>query len=189
MKTEGTHLKGEKPSFSSECGNFRHRVKNRRERPLLAFFGHHKCASKWIVRILCQICDYLGLKCKTVSQPSLYRYDIQKFVEDDPIDCLMDMNADYEYLNRLENYVGFHVIRDPRDICVSSYYSHMLSHPTDQWRKLEEHRKLLQSVSKDEGLLLEFECLRYPMECLRKWPYTLPNVLELKMEHNDQRCC
>jgi hypothetical protein len=88
-----------------------------------------------------------------------------------------------DFIPQLKNFKGFHVIRDPRDIAVSSYFSHRYSHPTDGWPALAKHRVNLEKAEKSEGLFLDMEFIRQGvLKHLRKWDYHLPNVMEVKME-------
>ena len=82
----------------------------------------------------------------------------------------------------LSPHRGFHVIRDPRDIIVSAYFSHRNSHPTDGLPHLAAHRAALQEASKEEGLLLEMEFSAHELRELGDWDYSNESILELKME-------
>jgi Sulfotransferase domain len=97
---------------------------------------------------------------------------------------LVCANAEMRYvpdLSLVDNgFRGFHIVRDPRDIVVSAYFSHLYSHkPFDG---LAERRDRLQAVSKKEGLLLELENRQYEFRAMFDWDYGQPNVLELRME-------
>lgn len=158
------------------------------DRPLLAFFGHHRCATTYINDILRQACRELNLRHYTVPNPKVFDYDLRRFVEEKRVDFLAFVNADHEYVRQLDHFKGFHVVRDPRDVVVSAYYSHLYSHPVrDTWPELAEHRKRLQSLSKREGLLLEMEYREREFKAMYNWDYSLPNVLEFKMEEFLQR--
>jgi len=97
-------------------------------------------------------------------------------------------NADNEALSILDanrNYRGFHVIRDPRDIVVSGYFSHRYSHPVSadrlpwQWA----HRLRLESLPDiEDGLLAEIEYCATYFERLRAWNYHHPRILECRYE-------
>jgi hypothetical protein len=104
------------------------------------------------------------------------------FVKEKKIDFLSYTTADISFVRKLEDFLGFHIIRDPRDIVVSAYFSHLYSHPTKEWPALVNHRKKLQKASKEEGLHLEMEFRKGEFECLYDWDYSQSNVLELKME-------
>lgn len=132
--------------------------------------------------------NLLGLKVsKGLHRPELFAHDLQSYVDTHGIKFLCYTNADYQYVEGLAEFRGFHVVRDPRDIVVSSYFSHLYSHPTDGWPELVEHRRKLQSVSKEEGIFLEMKFRSWEFEHLVTWDYEMPNVLEIKMEELSNR--
>jgi hypothetical protein len=91
-------------------------------------------------------------------------------------------NAEIGQVRLLPPLRGFHVIRDPRDLIVSAYFSHLHSHSLATWPRLAEHRRQLQSTDKSAGLLLEMEFSRRVLADMANWDYTQPGVLELRME-------
>jgi hypothetical protein len=97
---------------------------------------------------------------------------------------LFRRERDVEVIDRfaLGDFRGFHVIRDPRDIVVSSYFSHLHSHPTTDWPELVEHRRRLQEVDKDKGMFVVIDFLEGVLDDIATWDYVDPRVLELKME-------
>jgi len=156
-------------------------------RPLLVYFGHHKAGSSSIVSIIAEICFQMCLKRGAYQMGGYYKpkkpgYDLQKFAEENNVDFIIYRNADYEHIRDLTNYRGFHVVRDPRDILVSAYFSHLHSHGTKDWKELTVYRQKLQKVDKDEGLMMEMEFSRINFEKMYDWNYSLPNVLNIKME-------
>jgi Sulfotransferase domain len=99
------------------------------------------------------------------------------------------ITADADQLDALRPERAFHVIRDPRDIIVSGYFSHRNSRPADHpaasaWglAHIAAHRERLLSVDKEEGLLLEMEFARQELLDLAEWDYERPEVLEVRME-------
>jgi hypothetical protein len=153
-------------------------------RPLYGYFGHHKCASTWIHSILETICCDAGLEIAYLYAPRNFADDLPRHVAERRIDFVSYVNADADFLKGLPPYRGFHVVRDPRDIVVSGYFSHKNSHPTDDFPELPAHREKLQSVPKDEGLHaeIEFSFTRQVLGEMVKWDYRQPHVLELKQE-------
>jgi hypothetical protein len=100
-------------------------------------------------------------------------------------------NADPAYLSELPPFLGFHIIRDPRDIIVSSYFSHRNSHPTANWPELTDHQRRLGKLTKDEGLIADMDfCTDLttngfpvrPFACMRTWDYQRHDILELQYE-------
>lgn len=153
------------------------------EAKLLAFFGHHKGATTWIRNIVYNVCFELGIKPATVGFSNKFEHDLKTFIERERIDFLSYVLADFKYVSTLDNFKGFHVVRDPRDVIVSGYFSHLYSHSTDKWKKLIPHREKLEKVSKEHGLFLEMEFSKQTLEDVYNWNYSLPNILELKMEN------
>lgn len=149
---------------------------------LLCFFGHHKGGTQWIQGILRELCSELNLKYNFAYEARMFDYDLKSFIEKEKTDVFAYTNANYEYVKDLNNFRGFHVIRDPRDIVVSGYFSHLYSHPTDKSSRIREEREKLQNLPKDEGLLLEMEFNYDVFKAMYEWNYSLENVMEIKME-------
>jgi hypothetical protein len=112
----------------------------------------------------------------------------RQMLASEPFDLICLENADNDslaILNEHRNYRGFHVIRDPRDIVVSGYFSHRYSHRISAYESpwLYEHRKRLESLSNvEEGLLAEIIFCAIYFERLRTWNYDNPRVFELRYE-------
>ncbi|MGH2412212.1 MAG: sulfotransferase domain-containing protein [Microcystaceae cyanobacterium] len=149
---------------------------------LLCFFGHHKCGTQWIQGILRELCQDMGLKYGHAFNAQIFDCDLETFITHKRIEVFSYTNANYQYVKNLRNFRGFHVIRDPRDIVVSAYFSHLYSHPTDQNTKLEEEKEILQGLSKDEGLFQEIKFNYDVFKAMYEWNYSLENVIEIKME-------
>jgi hypothetical protein len=157
--------------------------------PLRAFFGHHKCATGWTSNILREVCYHMGRDFDIVSTPDDFpeHETLGPFVEAHNIDVLAYVNANWHCATDLPLYRGFHVVRDPRDVLVSAYFSHKHSHPTDDWPELVGHRDALQELPKSKGLLREMEFSRPFFEDMYAWDYDQENVLELRMEALTER--
>jgi hypothetical protein len=150
-----------------------------------SFYGHHKGATTWIRDILLEVARRRGLVAEYLSGPASFEGDLATHVEKHGLNLVLYPNADIEFvrpLHQAKRVLGFHVIRDPRDIVVSAYFSHRESHVPGEW--LREHRLRLQSLPIDEGLLVEldFANLQRVMGHMDRWDYDQPNVLELRME-------
>ena len=150
--------------------------------PILVYLGHHKCATAWINSIIVQVCRDMNLQFAHVHNAGMFDQKLDVFVKQKRVSFLAYTNADIRFVADLDNFRGFHVIRDPRDIVVSAYFSHLYSHPTEGWPALTEHRAQLQKVSKGEGLLLEMQFTKKEFEDLYNWDYSQPHILEIKME-------
>lgn len=149
-----------------------------------AYYSHHKCATGWTASILREICFHTGHRFRTAHGPQQYgaARSLKAWVEQKDVEFLAYTNAERDEADRLPVHRGVHVVRDPRDVLVSGYFSHKNSHPTDNWPELEAHREALQSLPKEEGLLKEIEFSRPFLTAMREWDYDQDHVLELKME-------
>lgn len=150
--------------------------------PQLAFFGHHKCMTWTTERILRRACMMAGLSSLRLSHGSRFNYDLGRYLSAHPVDFVFYTNADARCLGDLGILRGFHIVRDPRDIVASAYFSHLHSHPTHEWTQLTQHRQRLQQVSKNEGLLLELQFRRSQFEAMEQWNDERADILELRME-------
>lgn len=152
---------------------------------LRGFFGHHKCATGWIDIILSEICLNLGLNFQIVHRIAQLENQngLANLVRNRNVDFIAYTNAKVEHIQDLPFVKGFHVVRDPRDVLVSAYFSHLHSHPTDNWPELAEHREKLKSLSKEEGLFCEMDFSAEEFEDMYNWNYTRDDILELKMEN------
>jgi len=167
---------------SLEATNFLEKSMSSEQKPTLVYCGHHKCASTWIEDIIFYVCSELRLKYAVVFDAKDFNFDLQKYVDDNELDFVAYANAEYKYVSALRSYRGFHVVRDPRDIVVSAYFSHLHSHPTDAWEELVDYRKKLQSQNQHDGLFSEMDFRKQQFDEMRSWPEKDPNVIELKME-------
>ncbi len=153
-----------------------------------SFYSHHKTASTWGRMIVSDAAAALRWKLRPIMGPHHWEgYDTPgAMVADVRPDLLVVTDPTPERLAGLPPTVGFHVIRDPRDIVVSSYFSHMNSHPTKfwnlEWSELIPHREALKSMDKDAGLLKEMDFSGWMIDTMATWDYHQPGMLEVKME-------
>lgn len=153
-------------------------------KPRCVYYGHHKCATTWINRILRNASQELGYRFH-VEWGNLPEHRFQQMLDRERPDVLSLTNARAEYALWLGGRVpGFHVVRDPRDVSVSGYWSHRNSHPVvDGFTHLDRLRPTLNSLPLEDGLLAEMDFLNpHVYELMSAWDYTRPNVLELRME-------
>jgi hypothetical protein len=152
-------------------------------RQLLCYFGHHKCASTWVHNIVETVCDEAGWRSAYLANNDMFDHDLPAWLGAHPTEFLSFVNADWEHVRKLDgNYRGFHMVRDPRDILASAYFSHLHSHKTEAWPALVEHRKRLAATDMHEGLMLELEFNADVFEQMATWDRNQSQVLELKME-------
>jgi len=147
------------------------------------YFGHHKCATTWTRRIIQEICKVLRLDYMNVSSGRRNcDYDgnlgafLQKTRRKVP-DFLAVANSYWSGLGEMPSFRAFHMIRDPRDIIVSGYYTHLLR--SDHL----ERKAILEELSLHEGLKFEIRDRWWQFGNMEAWPYDeYPNILEVKFE-------
>jgi hypothetical protein len=152
-------------------------------KPIYAYFGHHKCGTSWINSILAESCKIMGLRFSSVHNPRQFNENLSSYIKNNKIDFISYTNANHIFASDIKNLTGFHVIRDPRDLAVSAYFSHFHSHPTHDWPLLKAHRPKLREVEKDTGLLMDMEFSKGVYFHISSWDYTQAGILELKMEN------
>ncbi len=152
------------------------------EKPLLAFYGHHKCATTWIRSIIEIVCLYTGRKVQTFDNSKQFENDLLEYIKKKNLNFICYTNVTLKYVLPLGKILGFHIIRDPRDIINSAYFSHLHSHPTKGWSELEDHRAALKKLDKEEGLLRELDFSESVLRDMESWDYNQENVLEIKYE-------
>jgi hypothetical protein len=154
-----------------------------RDQTVLCFLGHHKCASTWVSDVVRDLAAAVGLACGVVHDASIGAAELAALVDRHRLAVRGWTNARSDGLAALRPYRGFHVVRDPRDVCVSAYYSHLASHPlTPDWPELARIRELLSGLDKDEGLLFEIGYLNGVFQAMASFSPCDPDVLEVKME-------
>ena len=148
---------------------------------ILAYFGHHRAGSTWISRVTQDICAQSDLEVIVHHTAGMFSGNLEKYRSTNPFDFLILLNADYTFI-RYVDVKGFHVVRDPRDIVVSGYFSHYYSHPDEGWPRLTHYRRYLKTLSKDEGLLKEMEFAAAVLYDMISWEYDTPKILQLSFE-------
>ncbi len=166
-----------KPALTTDI-----QVKKSVGQPAYAFYGHHKCATMWFNTICSSLCRRLGLNFGHVHNEDQFDRDLSTYCQSRHIDFLSYSNADIEFPSRLPPHKAFHVIRDPRDIVVSAYFSHLASHPTEGWQELIPYREKLAGLPQEEGLALEIENRKREFDHLNRWDYEQDHVLEIRFE-------
>ncbi|PEN12985.1 sulfotransferase [Longibacter salinarum] len=165
-----------------------------------AYFGHHKCASTWVRTIIEHVLREAGYTYSVVVDPGtplkhalltdyesrFERSEMCSYIASKDIDFISCITADVSQADCLmasKDAKGFHVIRDPRDIVVSAYFSHRNSHPVDGLPHLKAHRAKLLSTSFEEGLFMEMDFLKACLQDIDTWDYNRDNILEVRMEN------
>lgn len=147
---------------------------------LRVYFGYHRSGSSWISRLLDQACLTLRLHFDVLHDASDVPH-LGTWVAERRTQVLAWTNTDGRRLDELGPFVGVHVVRDPRDVVVSAYFAHRLSHPTAGMPWLPPHREELARLDRHEGLMAEIRCRSLQFEQLLAWPGH-PHCQELRFE-------
>ncbi|MCU0445804.1 MAG: sulfotransferase domain-containing protein [Microscillaceae bacterium] len=152
---------------------------------IYGYFGHPKSAGTWMSGIMIGVCNAMGWKAYTAI--FCLKKTNPKNVESEGYEFIISQNTSYEKVSQLSNYRGVHIIRDPRDMCVSGYFSYKYSHiiPTN-YPNLKNLMNKLQELNDDEGILEVIKFKEDDLGFVSAWNYQDPNILELKMEDMTQ---
>lgn len=143
---------------------------------------HHKCASSWLAAYVARTCQLNGLEFVATDRGD-------RLPAGEPSIALFK-NASYELLSDHISS-GIHVVRNPLDVLVSAFYSHLSTHPLDGWPELAKQREVLCSVPREAGMMLTVAFLERadfysgtpgPLLSMRLWDYTDPRILTIRME-------
>lgn len=158
---------------------------------------YHCCvqrtASQWMKKILSdtRIYQYSGLKPYDVGLTGvdMRNYEHRVFQRAFPrrtiVPALYIGFHNFSRMPKPGHYKAFFVMRDPRDIVISSYFSSKVSHVP--MGNILQRRKVLNSLSQEEGIMY---MINYHQEfglfdALRSWsevPKNHPDVLKVRYE-------
>ena len=128
------------------------------------------------------VCKRIGLRFRPVYDEFQFNQDLRSYCVERKVDFLSYGNADVQFLQSLPKHRGFHIIRDPRDIVISAYFSHRNSHSTASWSELEPHRAKLRQLSKNDGIAEEIRFRERSFHHMQSWNYAQENILEIRFE-------
>jgi hypothetical protein len=151
-------------------------------RPLYVIYGHHKCATMWLEGIARHVAQVLGLRFRVVYNEDQFGHDLPRWVASQGVQMLLYGSADIQYARPIGAHRGIHIVRDPRDITVSAYFSHRYSHSTSGWKELITHREKLKILDKDAGLAEEIRFRARSFGHIADWDYGQEHVLEIRFE-------
>jgi len=147
------------------------------QKKMIVHCCYHKVGTAWFIRVLRTISRYYGLQFQCCDQDYLKR----------ETDVFMEYMSRVN-INKLPEYVGSHMIRDPRDIIISAYYYHLWT--KEEWAHIPRkslnnltYQAHLNSLNQEEGLLAEMEgTSKEIIEEMSQWNYKNPNFIEIKYE-------
>jgi hypothetical protein len=150
--------------------------------PVIIHCCYHKAGTKWFVRVMREVAAHFGLDYSTGSEYE----SIRALEEGRTRGVFMDYGS-HVRLDTLGDYIGSHMIRDPRDMVVSGYFFHLWT--SEPWAALPlaEHRGMsyreyLNSLDQEEGLLVEIRRMSFWVNHMLDWDYQNPNMFEIRYE-------
>lgn len=144
---------------------------------LIVHCCYHKVGTAWFIRVLRSIARYYGLNFQRCIQSDLNRNT----------DIFMEYMSRID-TNKLPDYVGSHMIRDPRDIVISAYFYHLWT--KEEWAHIPRkslnnltYQEHLNSFNKEDGLIAEMQgTSQEVIQEMSDWNYNNPHFFEFKYE-------
>jgi len=145
------------------------------------YVSYHKCATLYTAGVVRAVCDIHGLR--TATFDSRHRKVRPWAMRSTDFLLLTDYSSSMLNLQAMDGR-GFHVIRDPRDILVSMYFSHRASHRINH-PEIKRNRKRLAALDTVDGLIYlmeESEFFQRIMRELATWDYDTERFYETSFE-------
>jgi hypothetical protein len=150
--------------------------------PKIIHCCYHKVGTVWFGRILRRVAAEYALK---LGAGRNYKM-INDFEKDQNADMYLDFGSHVD-LDQLPNYVGSHMIRDPRDMIVSGYFYHKWT--KESWANLgraefkgRTYVEYLNSIDQDAGLCEEIKRVSFWVPHMTKWNFNNPKMFEIRYE-------
>lgn len=154
-----------------------------KNKKLIVHCCYHKVGTAWFIRVLRSVARYYGLKFQHDNQDNFKR----------------NTDVFLEHMSRIDteklpDYIGSHMIRDPRDMIISAYFYHLWT--KEEWAHIPRksldgltYQQHLNSFDREEGLLAEMRgTSKEVIEEMAAWDYNNPYFIEIKYEeilHNE----
>ncbi len=145
------------------------------------YVSYHKCATLFTVGVVRAVCRTHGLR--TATFDSRHRRVSRWAVRSKDFLLLTDYSSGMLDLESIDGR-GFHVIRDPRDILVSMYFSHRNSHRINH-AEIKRNRRRLAELDRLDGLTYLMEESRFFQRIMREladWKYESDRFYETSFE-------
>lgn len=150
---------------------------------MLCILTHHKCASTALSAFVREFCD--------LNRLSLFATHVGDAVpsKSHNLSCLV--NARYDVVSPEIEGAALHIVRNPFDIVVSAYHSHIRTHSLEGWPELEMQRLRLESLDLAEGFVETahfcnnvafYARTAGPLRALSEWNYTDSRIRTVRIE-------
>jgi sulfotransferase family protein len=146
--------------------------------PVIVHASHHKCGTGWFLGVLRDVGERYGIKLQTRRNHAPI----------DPSAGIIRNAPANQSLEGLTDFRGSHMIRDPRDVAVSSYHFNLWSdeawlHEPKQVLAGKTYQEYLNGLDFNEGLRSEILRLSKTVFAhMAAWDYHRPEFLELRYE-------
>lgn len=151
-------------------------------RPAIVHCCYHKVGTVWFLRVLREVAAHHGMTFGTGDDYAR----IEAFERGRSVDIFLDYGS-HVRLEELGEYVGSHMIRDPRDMVVSGYFYHLWT--PEPWAHLPRaeyrgrtYQEQLNYLPKSEGMLEEIRRMSFWIKHMADWDYDNPRMYEIRYE-------
>ena len=143
---------------------------------------YHKVGTVWFSRVLRGIAAEFGLRYGAGATYS----QILRFERQQDSDVFLDLGS-HVRTAELGDFVGSHMIRDPRDMVVSGYFYHKWTDET--WANIplaeyrgQTYREHLNNISEPEGLAEEIRRMAFWVPHMASWNFNDDRFYEIRYE-------
>ncbi len=172
------------------------------------FFGHHKCAYRFFrLEVFGRIAESTGARTRRyeIKDPPFHysRMDELDLVNVDfrdlgknGRDVVWFANASQRGLNKIKrnagDWKGLRIIRDPRQVLISSYFHHKGDHPDVAevgwvWDQLVKDKPILRELPEEDGILHELDNIsKQVIEDQILAPFDDERVMTIRLEDFSQ---
>lgn len=166
--------------------------------------GYHKCLTVFTKKVYNGLCKHrlFNRRISSVKRFRHFFHRIQPFYDQCQQFDICSVSGNYIDLDRFEDIRVARLIRDPRDLIVSSYFYHKRAgeawckqvNPTDEdWEEVRgavpanlptdySLTRYLKEVAVEEGLHAEMEFRKYHFQSMLEWPEDDPRVMLFRYE-------
>lgn len=125
----------------------------------------------------------MGLRFQSYNSDEQAGGDIAEATEQECLNVVSIRNARWDHVATFPGCKGVHIIRDPRDVLISGYFSHLKTHPVLS-SEMAAERALLQSLNKEEGLIKSMDGINgRTLDEMGEWNYDEnSDIVEMRLE-------